>query len=61
MNTQRLVMTFGAQSTPLRSLKELISVTNAHSPWHGRHQQTLLATNFNGQPLTVDHGAHSVC
>ena len=22
-----------------------------------RHQQTLLATHFNGQPLTVDHGA----
>jgi DMSO/TMAO reductase YedYZ molybdopterin-dependent catalytic subunit len=22
-----------------------------------RHPQTLLATNFNGQPLTVDHGA----
>jgi DMSO/TMAO reductase YedYZ molybdopterin-dependent catalytic subunit len=23
----------------------------------GRHPQTLLATHFNGQPLTVDHGA----
>jgi DMSO/TMAO reductase YedYZ molybdopterin-dependent catalytic subunit len=22
-----------------------------------RHPQTLLATHFNGQPLTVDHGA----
>jgi DMSO/TMAO reductase YedYZ molybdopterin-dependent catalytic subunit len=22
-----------------------------------RHPQTLLATRFNGQPLTVDHGA----
>ena len=22
-----------------------------------RHRQTLLATHFNGQPLTVDHGA----
>jgi DMSO/TMAO reductase YedYZ molybdopterin-dependent catalytic subunit len=22
-----------------------------------RHPQTLLATQFNGQPLTVDHGA----
>jgi DMSO/TMAO reductase YedYZ molybdopterin-dependent catalytic subunit len=23
----------------------------------GRHPQSLLATHFNGQPLTVDHGA----
>ncbi len=25
-----------------------------------RHAQTLLATHFNGQPLTVDHGAPSI-
>lgn len=26
-----------------------------------RHPQTLLAAHFNRQPLTVDHGHHSLC
>jgi DMSO/TMAO reductase YedYZ molybdopterin-dependent catalytic subunit len=29
----------------------------SHDVATARHPQTLLATHFNGQPLTVDHGA----
>lgn len=48
-----------AQATP----STVCAQTNAVPPLSGvdfamaRHRQTLLATHFNGQPLTVDHGA----
>jgi DMSO/TMAO reductase YedYZ molybdopterin-dependent catalytic subunit len=35
----------------------ILTLTSYHSTWRRPGPQTLLATHFNGQPLTVDHGA----
>src|SRR5580704_7892001 len=44
-------------SLDIRNLMSRFSLHVSIDLATGRHPQTLLATHFNGQPLTVDHGA----
>ena len=58
MNTQRIVTPFGAQSTVAEVFKGIDLRGKRASTWRRpATRQTQLATHFNGQPLTVDHGA----
>ena len=50
MGTRRVV----GESRCFRKFRPLLCLTRSASACH---PQTLLATHFNGQPLTVEHGA----